>query len=189
MPAAAPRHHWTIRMFKKADKTGSFVQWCLDKNNPRQAWERDSCPAPLVISLSSIPRTQFVLMSSTLPTSAFWNCLWTEVLALHLLFWLFATCIFGLIWVTVYFKHSPPPAYFVPTISAPVIAAGRNWGQSSKHKAIVQSCLVCPRLQSRARLCIRAAPSILQQLKVVYLSSLHAVTSDRFTAHHRPLWH
>lgn len=64
------------------------------------------------LGLCSFPR---------LLTSAVWNCWPTKFLFLHLLFWLFATCIFGLIWVTVYFNTLRPLAYFCPLLFCPLL--------------------------------------------------------------------
>lgn len=96
-------------------------------------------------------------------TSAVWNCWRTKILFLHLLFGLFATCIFSLIWVTVYFKHSPPTCLFLPiTILSPSPSLLRRHLRNPvpnmtpdedippNVKAIVQLCLVCPPLQSEA---------------------------------------
>lgn len=159
MAAAAPRHHWIILTFKNAGKKGSFVQWCLDKNSPGQAWERDSCHPPLVISLRSIPSL------SSRPPLCWLQPSETEVLALRLLFGLFATCIFGLIWVTVYFKHFPPPPYLCPLLFCPHNSS--SWsslpGETEGNPPNVS--LLCSHASSvlscRATLLIRAAPSIL----------------------------
>lgn len=133
-------------------------------------------------------------------TSAVWNCWRTKILFLHLLVWLFATCIFGLIWVTVYFNTLRPLAYFCPLLFCSLLfcsSLSLLWGDICKTqfqirlpmRTFLQTrsyCAVMSRLSSTAeRGC--SFQLLHQQLKAVYRSSLRTVTSDRFTACHRPL--
>lgn len=133
------------------------------------------------LGLCSFPR---------LLTSAVWNCWRTKILFLHLLFWLFATCIFGLIWVTVYFNTLRPLAYFCPLLFCPLLFCSSpsllrgdipnskydsRWGHSSKLKAVVQSCLVCPWLQSEA---VHSSCSI-------SVSAVEGCLSQQFTHCHK----
>lgn len=134
-----------------------------------------------------------MLISMTLLTSA--NCWRTQILFLHLLFWLFATCIFSLIWVGVYFKHSPPTCLFLPiTILSPliqlnsslsVIAAGRHLRNTVPTmtrdedippdvKAVVRSCLFCPRPQSE----------VVYSSCSISASAVEGRLSQRFTHRH-----
>lgn len=159
------------------------MQWYLDKNSPRQDGERADRHAPLVNSW-----TWFVLISTTADFSGlklltnqdslFCTC-WFDYLppvflVLSGLHFILTPSAHLLIFARYYFAHY----YFVPLITAaekPSSKYDSRGGHSSKLKAIVQSCLVCPRLQSKA---VHSSCSI-------SVSAVEGCLSQQFTHCHK----